>query len=111
MSKTFKVMVVSLILLPAYGFQYSYDHMVKVDQYDSIFKITQTSSNANYTKLDCQSFIQKLDTFDKNDQRVYENYITINECEDLYFKFTRCLQDKGNVCIDNDDIFKYECEC
>lgn len=104
-------MVASLILLPAYAFQYSYDQMEKVDEFDSIFKIIDTKSDANYTKLDCQSFIQKLDTFDKNDQQVYENYITINECEDLYFKFTRCIKDKGNICIDHDDIFKYECDC
>jgi hypothetical protein len=111
MSTALKVMVVSLILLPAYGFQYNYNEINKVDQYDALFKITNSSSQSNYTKLDCQSFIQKLDTYDKNDQRVYENFITVNECEDLYFKFTRCIEDNGKLCIDNNNIFKFECDC
>ena len=111
MKNKFTVLLTLLFLFPAYAQQFSYNSLKKVDGFDSKFLIESTKNKESFTILDCQSFIHKLDIIDKKASLIHENYIDINECQDLYFKFTRCIKDKGYICIDGQDIFQTSCDC
>jgi len=104
-------MVISLILLPAYGFQYQYDSLEKIPEYDAVFNLINSQDSTNTTKLDCQSFIHKLDIEDSKLNVTYENFIDFYECEELYIKFARCIKDEKTVCIDSNNIFSDQCSC
>lgn len=92
--------------------KFIYTEMNYLDDFEAIFKLTNKSELVNdYTVLDCQSFIQRLDTFGKHDELLNESVITYTECEELFFKYDRCIEKQKSVCIDTKDLFSNNCSC
>lgn len=85
--------------------------MKNMSGFDGIFILTNGSSNQGEVHLDCQSYFQKLDFYDEKSQLLFENYISLSECEYLYKNFSNCLQKEKIKCIDSDDIFNENCQC
>ena len=111
MKKLLIMLTLSTCLFPALAFQYPFNNMKLVEDYDGKYLINNTKSDKNYSVLDCQSFIHKIDIYDKEKNIIHENFIDVQECEELYFKIMGCIKDEGSVCIDGQNIFQADCAC
>lgn len=89
---------------------YNVDHIKNLSDFYGVFILT-SKSQSEKIKLDCQSYFQKLDFLDANDNIIFENYITYGECEYLYENFNQCLSTEKAKCVDSEDIFNQDCSC
>lgn len=81
------------------------------DDFEGVFKITNTKSTNYHYVLDCQSYFNKLDLFDQNNQLQEELFISSGECAYLWENINQCITDKGSKCLNSGDIFNSSCSC
>jgi len=91
--------------------EFTYNKISRHIDFESMFKISSDQDLSNHAILDCQSFFQKMDFKDKDGQLIFENVISINECEYLYDNITACIKESKTKCIDSDDLYNESCEC
>jgi hypothetical protein len=84
--------------------------MTVVEDYDGVFTLS-SHEHQKSARLDCQSFIHKLDFFNEHNQLTHENYISTKECEDIYHNINNCLGLEQIKCFDTQDIFSLDCQC
>jgi hypothetical protein len=86
------------------------EQMTTVRGFDLSFKLSPSTPNGHIV-LDCQSYFQKLDFYNQSSHLIFENYITIDECQELYLNTKSCLEKQGNKCFDSNNIFDESCSC
>ncbi len=106
------LLLVSISALAASDVVYEvkYDSLELIEEFDYNFSLTSSEEPLARVNLDCQSFFKKYDFYQEN-QLVVEHYISVNECEALYYNFFLCIQDNGYKCIDASDPYRQECDC
>lgn len=97
----FKTLPLLFTLLFA-GNAFSYDLNVKVDEYsptdfEYMFKI----SNQSYSKiiLDCQSFINEIRFYNKDETLLGNFMLDIQECEDIHFSILELKNEGKKSCL------------
>ena len=85
--------------------------MSRKSGFSNMFNLETNKKESGHISLDCQSFIQKVDFFDKKGSLYSENYISINECQYLYNQTLKCLKTNKQKCFNPDYIFNTDCEC
>ena len=78
-----------------------------------MFKLTHSKDEGHYAILDCQSFFQKMDFYTPSDSNgiVLENFITMDECEEIYSNIKWCFEQNKNKCFDPNAVLMQSCEC
>ena len=97
--------------LSIFAANYKYQTMKQIPGYEAKFILGTSQANKTYGILDCQSFIQKIDIYKTTGEKISDAPITYAECEGLYKKYTRCIEDKGSICINTQNIFSNSCYC
>ncbi len=87
------------------------NQMVLMDNFHAKFHLKSTKKDSPSIVLDCQSFINKLDFYDKNQMKTSDNIIGNDECETMYNHVNRCLDSKGIKCFDPMNINIDSCGC
>lgn len=75
------------------------------------FKLSSDNQKDGHAILDCQSYFQKIDFYDKDDKIVSDNVISIGECEYIHDVIAQCLAANKDKCLDSEDVFNDSCEC
>ena len=108
-----KIILLTTLLIQSYSHAetFQYDSISNFEDFDGIFILSNTHDDSRKIKLDCQSYFQKVDIFDRQNTMLSENYITYGECEYLYKTITECLETENSKCVDSEDIFNSSCKC
>ncbi len=107
----YKFIFALLFSYNAMAYHFEFNNISVVPEFDINFTLNSDEHDKYYANLNCQSFIKKFDFFDKNDQLIFENYISIGECEYLYQQTMQCLDNDIPKCFDPSDLFKASCDC
>ena len=105
------LLLIQCLNLSVWAQEVEIDRITVMQGFDIRFKLDHSAQSEEYIILDCQSFFQKFDFYNKQNNLLFENYITINECEFLYQKTISCLKEHKRKCFNSDDIFSQDCEC
>lgn len=108
-----RIILLSLFLTYSYAHSetFNYTSIQSIEGFDGIFNLTNQNDENRKLRLDCQSFFHKLDFYNKQDQMLFENYISFGECEYLFDNFNKCLKNEKIKCVDTEDIFNESCQC
>ncbi|MBD64609.1 MAG: hypothetical protein CME62_05355 [Halobacteriovoraceae bacterium] len=106
--------IITLLLLVSTGLcagQFEINVMEIEPDFALKFNLYNDQQTQQTAVLDCQSFFQKFDIFDKYHQVTHENFLTISECYKIYENTVNCLEAGHVKCIDSSDIFNNKCSC
>lgn len=106
----FILILILLGIKPLYA-QFNIDQMETIASFEANFLLTNTQDDRYYINLNCQSFFQKLDFYTQDGSLLNENYITINECEQIYLNTLACLENAQHKCLNPDDFLNPNCDC
>ena len=87
------------------------DQIEIIPTFDVNFLLTNSEDDRYYINLNCQSFFQKLDFYAQDGSLLDENYITIQECEQVYLNTLQCLETDQHKCLDPNDFLNPNCDC
>ena len=100
-----------LFSLSAFANTLNIEKMSTMSGFEIAFKLTPFNQTGGHIVLDCQSYFHKFDFYDQDNKLAFENYITIDECKDLFLNTKSCLSEQGKKCFDPNNIFDTNCGC
>jgi hypothetical protein len=111
--KTFMKFILLIILstIPVWALENEFNQMENYNGHYGMFKLTHSKDDSHYAILDCQSYFQKMDFKDSQGETMAENFITMDECEEIYSNIKWCFQQNKNKCFDSDAVLIQSCEC
>jgi len=106
-----KLLLLLIISTPIYAQDYSIDTISVDEDFDINFTLSNSTHSKYSGALTCQNFIKKLDFFDTQGGLLHENYITMEECQEIYDNTLRCFKKSKDKCFDMNNILSILCEC
>lgn len=111
MDMKIKLIITLLFITPAlFSIETEYDQ-INQTELDAVWELENSNDGTVSAVLDCQSFFHKLDFVHNPSGEILENFLSFQECEDIYYKVTDCIKNEGYVCIETDDIHNIQCYC
>lgn len=105
------ILLVIFISFPAWSIEREFNQIENYNGQYGMFKLSHSKENNHFAILDCQSFFQKMDFYTANDDIVLENFITMDECEEIYSNIKWCFEQNKNKCFDPNTVLMQSCEC
>jgi hypothetical protein len=106
-----KISIILLLMTPAlFSIETEFNEIIGTD-FDAVWELENTNDATVSAIIDCQSFFHKLDFIHNPSGEIIENFLTTNECQDIYLHVNDCIEKEGYVCIETDDIFNDQCFC
>jgi hypothetical protein len=94
-----------------YAENYEIHQMELQEGFDAKFELKTSEPNIKKIELDCQSFFSRLSVENLNNEILFDQYLMIEECEEIHQISSQCLNQNKYFCLDVNDLFNHKCDC